>query len=210
MLGVERVGIHDNFFDLGGHSLLLARVHARLREALGARALAGRAVPVPDRRARWPRHLSGRRAAPDGRAGERRPPPAAAAPRRAGSGGPTADDRDRRHGRPLPRAPDGRRALAQPRAAGVESITFFTDEELLAAGVDPELVADPDYVKAKGMLGDVDLFDAAFFGLNPREAELMDPQHRLFLECAWEALEHAGYDPTRYPGPVGRLRGRRA
>ena len=87
--------------------------------------------------------------------------------------------------------------------AGIESITFFTDEELLAAGIDPALVEDPDYVKAKGILGGVDLFDAAFFGLNPREVELMDPQHRIFLECCWEALERAGYDADRYPGSIG-------
>ena len=67
---------------------------------------------------------------------------------------------------------------------------------------------NPRYVKAAAALDDVDLFDAAFFGYSPREAELIDPQHRLFLECAWEALEHAGYDPKRYPGADRRLRRR--
>ncbi len=86
---------------------------------------------------------------------------------------------------------------------GVESITFFTDEEAIAAGVDPALVKNPHYVKANGVLEDVDLFDAAFFGFNPREAEIMDPQHRLFLECAWEALENAGYDPETFDGLIG-------
>src|SRR5258708_27005910 len=79
--------------------------------------------------------------------------------------------------------------------AGVESITFFTDEELLAAGVEPAALKDPNYVKARGMLNGVEEFDAAFFRIGPREAEIMDPQHRLFLECAWESLESAGYDP---------------
>ena len=88
-------------------------------------------------------------------------------------------------------------------AGGREGITFFTAEELLAAGVDPAMVANPNYVRAKGILGDVDLFDAAFFGLNPREVELMDPQHRIFLEIAWEALEHAGWDSDRFPGLIG-------
>jgi len=85
---------------------------------------------------------------------------------------------------------------------GVESISHFTPEEL-AAGVDPRLLADPRYVRAKGVLPDADLFDAAFFGFTPREAEQMDPQHRVFLECAWEALEDAGCDPQRLGGRVG-------
>lgn len=86
---------------------------------------------------------------------------------------------------------------------GVESITFFTEEELKSSGIDPVLLRNPDYVKAKGVLDDAELFDASFFGFTPREAETMDPQHRLFLECAWEALESAGYDPERYEGLIG-------
>jgi acyl transferase domain-containing protein len=66
-----------------------------------------------------------------------------------------------------------------------------------------EQLRDPKYVKARGVLEGIDLFDAAFFGYTPREAEVMDPQQRVFLECAWEALENAGYDPQRYPGPIG-------
>jgi acyl transferase domain-containing protein len=90
---------------------------------------------------------------------------------------------------------------------GVESIRFFTDAELLDAGVDPERIKDPAYVKARPILDGVDLFDAAFFGLNPREAEILDPQHRVFLECAWEALEHAGYDTSRFKGAVSLFAG---
>ncbi len=86
---------------------------------------------------------------------------------------------------------------------GVESIDFFSDEELIAAGVDAELVEDPAYVKAGGVLDGVDLFDAGYFGFSPREAEAMDPQQRLFLECAVEALEHAGLDPNTFRGPIG-------
>ncbi|HVR97664.1 MAG TPA: type I polyketide synthase, partial [Thermoanaerobaculia bacterium] len=79
---------------------------------------------------------------------------------------------------------------------GVESITVYSDAELLAFGVDPALLREPGFVPAGASIPDIDLFDAPFFGVSPREAEQMDPQHRLFLECAWEALEVAGYDPA--------------
>ncbi|HEY2291007.1 MAG TPA: beta-ketoacyl synthase N-terminal-like domain-containing protein [Thermoanaerobaculia bacterium] len=83
---------------------------------------------------------------------------------------------------------------------GVESITFFSEEELIASGVDPALLRDAAYVRAKGVAEGVEMFEPAFFGFTPREAELMDPQHRLLLECSWEALEDAGVDPGRFPG----------
>lgn len=86
---------------------------------------------------------------------------------------------------------------------GRESIQCFSPEELVAAGVPAALVADPDYVRAKGVIDDADTFDAAFFGYLPSDVEIMDPQHRLFLECAWAALEDAGYDPLAAPGLVG-------
>ncbi|RKH58570.1 type I polyketide synthase [Corallococcus llansteffanensis] len=76
---------------------------------------------------------------------------------------------------------------------GVEGIRFFSDAELLARGVPPERLKDPNFVRAGAVLEDVGGFDAPFFGYSPREAALMDPQHRLFLECAWEALERAGH-----------------
>ncbi len=90
---------------------------------------------------------------------------------------------------------------------GVELISHFTDEELLAAGVDPTLLNDPNYVKAGSILEGIDLFDAAFFGFTPREAEITDPQHRLFLESAWEALENAGYNSESYNGKIGLYAG---
>jgi acyl transferase domain-containing protein/aryl carrier-like protein len=91
--------------------------------------------------------------------------------------------------------------------AGVEAISFFSEEELRAAGVDSALLADPAYVRANAILEDTKLFDASFFGINHREAEMMDPQHRIFLECAWEALENAGYDAETYQGRVGVFAG---
>src|ERR1043165_2701969 len=86
---------------------------------------------------------------------------------------------------------------------GVEAISFFTDEELRSAGVDSALLRDPAYVKAGGILEDIELFDASFFGINHREAEMMEPQHRVFLECAWEALENAGYNSDSYDARIG-------
>ena len=86
---------------------------------------------------------------------------------------------------------------------GVESVAFFTDQELAAAGIDAAVLRDPNYVKARAVLEDIEWFDATFFGITPREAEIMDPQHRLFLECAWEAMEHAGYTSEAYPGAIG-------
>lgn len=87
--------------------------------------------------------------------------------------------------------------------AGAESVTTFSDDELLAAGISPELVNNPNYVKKRGLFKNPDMFDAAFFGITPREAELMDPQHRVFLESCWHTLEAAGYAPRTYPGPIG-------
>ena len=86
---------------------------------------------------------------------------------------------------------------------GVESISVLSEQELLSSGVDSAILSDPRYVRSRGILEGIDLFDADFFGFPPREAELLDPQHRLFLECAWETFEHAGYDPERFEGSIG-------
>jgi acyl transferase domain-containing protein/acyl carrier protein len=86
---------------------------------------------------------------------------------------------------------------------GVESIRPLTDEYLLSQGVDKSSLKHPQYVKAGAVLEDVELFDADFFGFSPREAEILDPQQRLFLECAQEAIETAGYNPQNYPGLIG-------
>jgi phthiocerol/phenolphthiocerol synthesis type-I polyketide synthase E len=86
---------------------------------------------------------------------------------------------------------------------GVESLTRLSTEDLLAAGEDPDLIRAPEYVPVAACLDDVDLFDAEFFGFTPRDAQWTDPQHRLFLEHCWRAVESAGYDPRRIPGPVG-------
>ena len=90
---------------------------------------------------------------------------------------------------------------------GVESIRDRSDAELRAAGATAEELASPDYVKRASVLDDVPMFDASFFGLSPRDASIMDPQHRHFLECAWEALEDSGYSPQRFDGSIGVFAG---
>jgi acyl transferase domain-containing protein len=95
------------------------------------------------------------------------------------------------------------RLLLEGREARVE----LSDEYLRGLGVPASMLADPDYVKAAMLLDGIDQFDAGFFGFSPRDAALFDPQHRVFLECAWEALEHAGHVPERFPGRVGVFAG---
>jgi acyl transferase domain-containing protein len=90
---------------------------------------------------------------------------------------------------------------------GREPITFFQDTELRAAHGSHEMFDDPDYVPAQGMLSRADEFDAGFFRIRPAEATAMDPQHRLLLECAWEAIEDSGHDVSRLTGPVGVFAG---
>ncbi|PCC68478.1 Acyl transferase domain-containing protein [Nannocystis exedens] len=102
----------------------------------------------------------------------------------------------------FPGAPDVEALWANLRA-GTESIARFDADELRAAGTAEAVLRDPRHVPAAAVLDDVEWFDAAFFGVGPREAELMDPQQRLFLECCHEALERAGHDPQRFPGAIG-------
>ncbi|HEU4726876.1 MAG TPA: amino acid adenylation domain-containing protein, partial [Kofleriaceae bacterium] len=200
LLGIDQVGVLDGFFELGGNSLLALRLIMRLREA-GLPELSPAsffAAPTPAALAR----------AIDGAAPAARPPRA-----RRRSIDPR-DPRDPGHG------PDGREPIAIigmagrfPGAgdveafwanlcAGRESIRRFAPDEL-----DPSIPlahrADPAYVPARGVLDGVELFDAGFFGITPLEAQLMDPQHRHFLETAWHALEHAGYVPETAPGLIG-------
>lgn len=100
----------------------------------------------------------------------------------------------------------GARSLAelwQNMRSGTTSISRFSVEELRTAGVDAQTLDDPDYVRAAAVVEGADRFDAGFFGFSPREAKVLDPQHRIFLECAWECFEDAGYDPAKFPGAVG-------
>jgi acyl transferase domain-containing protein len=90
---------------------------------------------------------------------------------------------------------------------GVDCVRDLTEEELLASGISPEEIRNPNYVRAAAPIADADLFDAGFFGYAPREAEILDPQQRVFLETAWEALESAGYVSESYPGWIGLFAG---
>ncbi len=189
-LGHDAIGLDDNFFDLGGNSIQLAVVHARVIRQLG------RDIPITDLFA-YPTvralagHLSGADAKRD-----------------------AMHERQKRATGSEPIAIIGM-AGRFPGAGsvdefwrnlidGVETITRFGAEETEFSVATEEAKARGEkFVGARGVLDDVAMFDAEFFGIYPREAELMDPQHRVFLECAWEAVEMAGYDPAAYPGLIG-------
>ncbi|HJT56092.1 MAG TPA: SDR family NAD(P)-dependent oxidoreductase, partial [Ktedonobacteraceae bacterium] len=196
-LGIEQVGLYDNFFDLGGNSLIGLQVVAKIKKALHVQIPAVALFEAPTI-STLVKYLL---------------PQAPTAPATS-----TQQLAQRRR--------QARQAVGQQDIAivgmsgrfpgastieqfwhnlrdGVESIRFFSDEELEAAGVDPDILKKPNYVKARPILDDVEHFDAAFFGYSPREAALTDPQHRLFLECCWEALEQAAYDPYTYEGLIG-------
>ena len=90
---------------------------------------------------------------------------------------------------------------------GKETISHYSYEELIKKGVDPEMLKDPNYVFASGIIESADKFDSSFFGYSPREADFMDPQHRVFLEECYSALENSGYDPERFKGEIGVFAG---
>lgn len=185
VLGRREVGENDNFFDLGGQSLLLVRLHTRLSAELGAklRLVDLFANPTVSRQARLLRgeeRTSARR-------GRRTLRGDVAVVGLAGRF-PGADNVDE---------------LWQNLVAGRESIRFFSQEEMAEAGVPESLRTRPDYVPAHGYLGGERNFDAAFFGYSPHDAALIDPQQRLFLEECWHALESAGCDPDRFAGDIG-------
>jgi len=188
LLGRDAIGLHDNFFELGGHSLLMARLHRRVQDTFERDfalvtmfqypTIASLAAFLnPQEATKQTVHPNFKRDTTSN------PDIAIIAMTCRFPGAHTVDEYwNNLHNK-------------------VESVTFFDTDTLLQRGADAEQIHHPDYVPACAVLDDLDQFDAAFFGFNAREAELMDPQQRLFLEGAWETLEQAGYagDPTNRP-----------
>ncbi|MET1161903.1 MAG: amino acid adenylation domain-containing protein, partial [Pseudoxanthomonas sp.] len=183
VLGLDRVGADDGFFELGGDSLLAIRLLHQLR-------VSGTADFTPTRLFEAPTPARLANAETVAVQGTDTAPALVDEPIAiVGMAGrfPGADDIE---------------AFWNNLCEGTESIRMFSPEE-----IDPSIPSalrdHPDYVRARGVLSDTAGFDAAFFGISPLEAQLMDPQHRHFLETAWHALEHAGYVPETAPGRVG-------
>lgn len=213
-IGIDRVGVLDNFFDLGGTSLMGLQLLRRVKREFGVSVPAVALFEAPTV-ASLARYVATE-------TDERKPlAPTPDSDCAVGTLGlhqaalASASDALRADGDPSDRAiaiigMAGRfpgagsvEELWQNLLDGVESIRFLTDEDLAQSRVGPEVLADPQYVRARPVLDDVRSFDAAFFGYSPREAALTDPQHRLFLECCWEGLEAAGYGATAGRDRVG-------
>lgn len=189
LLQVDRVGRDDNFFELGGHSLLAAR-------ALAALAKDGETLEITDF-FRAPT-AAGLAVLLEGRDGYALEPARVAHRQRGGDHEPIAIVGMAAR---LPGAGDIE-ALWRNLCAGVDAVTAFAPEQL-DPSIPPELRGDPAYVPVRGVIDGVENFDAAFFGITPREAELMDPQQRIFLELCWACLERAGEVPDAQTAPVG-------
>ncbi|MGV9967043.1 SDR family NAD(P)-dependent oxidoreductase [Streptomyces olivaceus] len=202
LLGVEGVGARDNFTDLGGTSLMVLQLVKRIREQFGVTVspVTMFEAPTVHAMARVIDGAADRTGTPHPEPA--RPPVAAGA---GGSGGTVPIAVVGLTGR-FPGAPDVD-TFWRNLSDGVESVSWFSDEELLASGLTPEQIQDPAYVPARPVLDDIRSFDAGFFGYNPRDASRTDPQHRLFLECCWEALESGGYGTSRGRGRVGVFAG---
>jgi amino acid adenylation domain-containing protein len=196
VLGVERLGISDNFFEVGGDSLLMTAVLRKINQSRQTPLTTAELFSYPTVQS-LAEHLSG-----GAKPGKVQPAAAVEGPRERG---PRAAAHDIAVIGLAGRFPDARNVeeLWQNLSAGRCAVRTFSDEELLQSGVAPAELAQANYVKAGVVLEGMQLFDAPFFGFTPREAEVMDPQQRFLLECAVEALDAAGYPGERYAGRVG-------
>ncbi|MBD1204723.1 MAG: SDR family NAD(P)-dependent oxidoreductase [Rhodobacteraceae bacterium] len=194
ILQTDRIGRSENFFDLGGQSILLARMQVRLAERFGSFPLSDLFLhPTVETQAAYlARRENGTRVDPARKSARITPRP-------------KPQNRDIAVIGMACRFPGANtpQAFWANLLGGVDSISRFSASEAILAGVSRSLVEHPDYVKATPRLADAAAFDAGFFGYSDRDAAVMDPQHRLFLEVAWEAFEAAGYDPLALDRSVG-------
>ena len=189
VLNQKTVGVNDSFFELGGNSLLLMQVLSKLTLEYNLSATALFQYPTISALANY---LNSDRDSKALQQGKRR-----GELRKTGNKDVAIIGMSCR----FPGA-NNVEEFWNNLCNGVESISFFEDAEILASGVESELLKDPNYVKASPILKDIEGFDADFWGYSPKEAQLLDPQQRLFLESAWESLEDAGYDPFNYQGDI--------
>ncbi|MCU0286951.1 MAG: SDR family NAD(P)-dependent oxidoreductase, partial [Acidobacteria bacterium] len=206
ILKIDNVGVYDRFFDLGGNSLKFIEVNNKLEPYLGKEIPIVVMFQYPTIHS-LAKHLSGTGSETGLVQAQIISTSTTATPS-------TPDEVPVKNmaiavigmaGR-FPGAPNINKFWENLKN-GVESIVFFTEEELRAAGIEEELLNNPDYVKAGGFLEGNGYFDSEFFKYMPREAEIMDPQLRIYHECAWAALENAGYDPGIYNGSIGNYAG---
>ncbi|NEN81344.1 non-ribosomal peptide synthetase/type I polyketide synthase [Paenibacillus elgii] len=197
-LQTDRVGLHDNFFDLGGHSLLLIEVRDRLSLELSRELSVVELFQYPTV-AELASHLAGQSAGSSSRRARKR---SSASAEYSGPPNDAADIAIIGMSGRFPGA-DGIEAFWTNLLQSECGIRSFSKEELENAGVPARMREDRHFVNCGGTVEGIELFDAAFFGYTPGEAEMLDPQHRVFLECAWEALERAGYAPGSSEGAVG-------
>lgn len=198
LFGYDRIGVDDNFFELGGNSLLAQKTISELKHQFKYilpitklyqfPTISGMAAYIAHTQVSAGEQQRGRL---DKRTVKTQPEEDDIAVIAMSGRFPGADNIEE---------------LWEILKNGRETITFFEEKELDPA-VDVSLRQDPNYVRARGIIKNVDQFDAEFFGVNPKLAELMDPQQRIFMEICWEALENSGYFPQNGHYNIGVFAG---
>jgi amino acid adenylation domain-containing protein len=198
ILGLEQVSIENNFFDIGGTSLLGLQLIARIQNSFGVELRAVKLYQYPtiqklahyltESTKKQPTQIKTQQQQNQDNSNNLSEGIAIVGMVGRFPGAASVDE------------------FWDHLCQGVESSTFFTDEQI-DPSVDRELLADPNYIRARGIIEGAELFDASFFNISPREAEIMDPQARVFLELAYEALENAGYTAESFEGKIGLYAG---